>query len=154
MTRATSPVVGTTLVVGVTVVLAAMVGTAFLAVPPPQSPPVAVSLSLSATTDGSQIALVHEGGPSLDVRDLTVRIEIDGTPLVHQPPVPFFSAIGFRPGPTGPFNTAADPTWEAGETATLRLAGTNAPPLERGATLSVSLYRDGTPVASLETTVE
>lgn len=83
---------------------------------------------------------------------LAVRISVDGESLAHQPPVPFFSASGFRPGPTGPFNAAADPRWTVGETATLKLAGTNDPTIEPGATVTVRVFDGDTPVAALEAT--
>lgn len=138
--RATSPVVGIALLVGLTAVLAASVGTATLAFAddiPDASPPVVVSLSV---TD-DRVALVHERGPSLDVRELSVVVAVDGDPLRVQPPVPFFAATGFESGPTGPFNAASDPQWSAGERASFGIAGTNTA-LEPGAEVTVTLIRD------------
>lgn len=148
-----SPLVGTVLLAGVVVVLAAVVGAAALGVASPPEPADPVVISASASSDG-RIELVHEAGPALEVGELTVRIAVDGTPLDHQPPLPFFSAKGYYPGPTGPFNPAADQTWEPGERASLQVAGTNAPALDRGSTLSVEIYRGETPLATIETTVE
>lgn len=152
MNRGTSPVVGTTILVGLTVLLAVGVGaTALDAVPSPSSArPVAVSATVAADT--GHIAFVYRGGPPLDVRDLAILISIDGVALAHQPPVPFFSAAGFRPGPTGPFNSASDPVWRAGERASLRLAGTNVPTLSPGSTVTIRLATDERVLARIEVT--
>jgi len=114
-------------------------------------PPSAV-LSLSATDD--RIAIDHRGGDPIDVSAVTIRVSIDGEPLDEQPPLPFFSAAGFHPGPTGPFNAAGDDTLRVGETATFRVADTNDPTLEPGRTVTVDITADGQPVASLEASVE
>ena len=148
-----SPLVGTVLMAGVVVVLAAVVGAAALGVASPPEPADPIVVSASASADG-RIQLVHEAGPALDVGELTIRLAVDETPLDHQPPLPFFSATGFHPGPTGPFNPSADQTWEPGERATLQVAGTNAPTLERGSTLTVRIFRDETPLATVDTTIE
>lgn len=152
MTRAIAPVVSVTLLVGVTVVLAAAVAAALVGLPLP-APAEPVVLSVSATADDGRIVVTHEGGRPIDVRDVTVRIRVDGTPLAHQPPVPFFSATGFLPGPTGAFNTASDPVFEVSDRASLRVAGTNSPPLEAGARLTVGFYRGDRPIAVVETRV-
>ncbi|WP_049917901.1 type IV pilin [Haloferax denitrificans] len=148
-TRGSSVLLGSVLLVGLVVVVAAAVGAAaFDAADSAPSPtrPTALSLSVS----GDTLSLVHEGGAPLDVDSLAVRISVDGAPLAHQPPVPFFSASGFRPGPTGPFNAAADSRWTVGETATLELAGTNDPDIVPGATVTVRVFDGDTPVATLE----
>lgn len=142
--RGLSPVVGTVLLVLTTAVVAGAVGVVALGtdVPAPSQPAV-VDVRVDGETE--RLTFVHRGGEPLDVRELSIRIEIDGTPLDAQPPVPFFSARGFHPGPTGPFNSAADPRWEAGETASLRLAGTNDPSLSAGSRVVVKIYsRDAT----------
>lgn len=130
-----APVVGALLLVAVTVALAAVLGAAALGTAgtadgPGERGPTALSLSVDAGTD--RLTLVHRAGASLDARRLVIRVDVAGTPLRHQPPVPFFAARGFRAGPTGPFNPAADPRWAAGEAASLRLASTNAPGIDPG----------------------
>mgnify|MGYP006284853455 FL=1 len=158
MNRALSPVVGTLLLVAVTVaiaaVLAATVGTAALG-------PVATDggatttftkLSLEATADG-EVTLTHEAGDSIDVGDVTVTVRVDGTPLSDQPPVPFFSAAGFEPGPTGPFNSAADPTWTVGESASFTIDAENTPSPQPGEELVVTVTRDGRQIARASTSV-
>ncbi len=151
MTRAAAPVVGVVLLVAVTVASAAGLGV-LLAVTPPAAAPVA-SFDCTATSDG-EIRLVHRGGEPVDPARLRVRIRVDGRPLAEQPPVPFFAARGFGSGPTGPFNSAYSGRWTAGETASLRVASTNRPALEAGATVEVRLYAGDHRVAAPATTVQ
>jgi FlaG/FlaF family flagellin (archaellin) len=148
--RATSPVVGVALLVLVTAMLAAAVGTAALGTVPAEPPP---QTGLSLSVEGDRLRVVHRAGDTLDVRDLEVRLAVNGTPLSHQPPVPFFAATGFEPGPTGPFNSASDPEWEVGEVATLTVAGTNRPDIEPGATVRVTVVSGGYLIAETEVTV-
>ncbi|RDI71591.1 type IV pilin [Halopelagius longus] len=152
--RALSPLVGIVVLVGVTVVLTAVVGAGTVALsadstPTPTSGHSTARVAFSLSVEGDTVALTHERGPSLSVRRLSVRVEIDGTPLRRQPPVPFFSARGFRSGPTGPFNAAADGTWSAGERASFTVAGTNDPSLADGRTVTVTVYGDGGRLARL-----
>jgi len=151
--RAVSPVVGVVLVVALTVLLAATVGTMALGT---ESPARGTTVRLSASADASSdtVSLTHEGGDAIDVSTLDVAITIDGTALDHQPPVPFFAATGFVSGPTGPFNSATTDAWTAGEAATLELATTNDPLIADGATVTVTLSKGNSVLARLETTAE
>ena len=148
--RAVAPAVGVVLLVALTVALAAVVGVASLGtagdVPRGRSPS-ALSLSVEAGPD--RLTLVHRAGAPLDARRLVLRVSVSGTPLRHQPRVPFFAARGFRAGPTGPFNVAADPRWSAGETASLRLASTNAPGIDPGDRVTVRVAVGDRRVATL-----
>ncbi|WP_256488528.1 type IV pilin [Halohasta salina] len=148
-TRGSAPLVGSLLVVGLAVVVATVAATALVGVDtaPEPAPTAAVELSV----DGDTLRFTHESGDTLDVRTLSVRILVDGEPLAHQPPVPFFSSTGFEPGPTGPFNSASDPEWSAGETASLTVASTNSPTIESGSIVSVRLTTDAGRVIRLET---
>ncbi|MFB6109446.1 MAG: type IV pilin [Halodesulfurarchaeum sp.] len=159
MDRAVSPVIGTLLLTGVTVVIAA----ALLTTLGPASLGGAalgdttdltsfVRLSAHATADG-RIVLTHEGGDPIEVTDATVTVVIDGTPLPRQPPVPFFSTVGFEPGPTGPFNSAADPTWSVGERASFIIAGSNGPDLDAGSVVVVTVSQNGRRVARTRSAV-
>lgn len=140
--RAVSPVLGSVLLVGLTVVLAAIIGGLALADPPAEPPPTA-RIDCEADVGSDRVACVHRGGDQLDVRDIRLRIGVGGEALSHQPPVPFFAARGFHAGPTGPFNSAADPGWTAGETAAVRLAATNRPGLTPGAAVRIRIVVDG-----------
>jgi hypothetical protein len=115
-----------------------------------EAPSIAVSLEL----DGDTIAVTHEAGPDLRVSRVRVVVTVDGTPLNHQPPVPFFAARGFRAGPTGPFNVASDGVWTAGETGTVRVASTNSPEPEPGRTVSVAIYVGDERVAEVRGSVD
>ncbi|KOX96659.1 MULTISPECIES: type IV pilin [Halorubrum] len=145
-----APVAGV-LLIAITVVLAGGVAAAALGGPSATVPPSAV-LSLSATDD--RVAIDHRGGDPIDVAAVRVRVSVDGEPLDEQPPLPFFSAAGFHPGPTGPFNSAGDDTLRVGETAAFRVADTNDPTLEPGRRVTVEITAAGRPVATLETVVE
>jgi hypothetical protein len=112
------------------------------------TPQIAVSLRV----EGDTIALTHEAGPDLQISRVRLVVAVDGTPLEHQPPVPFFAAEGFRGGPTGPLNVASDGTWTAGETGAVRVAGTNDPQPAPGRTVSVTVYVGDERVAAVRGT--
>ena len=135
--------------IAVTVTLATAVGAVVLAGSAESAPSSPVVLTATANATADRLTIVHESGPAIDVRTLRVRVAVDGTPLVHQPPVPFFSSEGFQPGPTGPFNSGANPQWTAGEATSLRLGGSNAPSFDPGSTITVRVYRDGRLLARL-----
>lgn len=144
--RAIAPI-GTVLLVAIAVILAAGVGTATFGGAPLQEPAPTASLSLSA--DGDELTVRHLAGDSLDAHELRLEVTVDGDPLAHQPPVPFFSATGFRPGPTGAFNVAGDTTISPGETASFRIAGTNSPLPSAGDRVTVTVYSEGYRIAQL-----
>ncbi|WP_411967763.1 type IV pilin [Haloferax sp. YSSS75] len=149
-TRGSTVLVGSVLLVGVVVVLAAGVGVAVLDTAASTPDPVRPTM-LSVSVSGGAVTLTHDGGAPLDVRTLRVRITVEGDALAYQPPVPFFSARGFRPGPTGPFNAASDPRWTAGERASFEVADTNDPALTAGDDVVVRVYDGETPLAVLRT---
>ena len=150
--RAVSPALGAVLLVGVTVAAAAVFGTvlfgqaAALSGPPPTA-------TFDLTAEGDRISIDHTGGDAVDVRALRIEVAVDGDPLTHQPPVPFFAARGFHGGPDGPFNPETDSEWVVGETASFRVAGTNEPVLEPGSQLSVKLYHGDQRFAALSARV-
>lgn len=139
--RGLSPVVAVVLLVFLTAVLSVSVGLA-VTTTPSESPP-NVRLSLAVDAQDQAIALTHEGGDVLSVGELSIRVEVDGTPLDEQPPVPFFAAHGFASGPEGPFNTESDDSWRAGETAAFALASTNDPTISEGSTVQVTVTAGG-----------
>jgi FlaG/FlaF family flagellin (archaellin) len=153
--RAISPVIGTITLVLLTVLLTAIIGTTVVGStglgPASASAPVAISASAD---DAGSITLTHDGGSAIDVERTSVRVSVDGEPLEHQPPVPFFSARGFEPGPSGAFNSASEGRWSVGEKTRFTVAGTNAPALTEGATVEVRILRDERVLASAETSVE
>ena len=151
-TRGSAPV-AVVLLVGLCVLLAAGVGTA-LTSPDLPSQPRYVSIEGEATADGT-VRLEHAGGSAIDVRRLDVSVTVGDAVLRYQPPVPFFSARGFYGGPEGPFNSAADPAWTAGELAGFRIAGTNDPPLvpETEVVVRLSIGEQTVAVVEMEVTV-
>jgi FlaG/FlaF family flagellin (archaellin) len=144
-----TPTVGVALLLLVTVVLAAGVGTLVLSTDPPAPPPQA---ALSLSVEGDRLILTHRAGDPLDVRTLDLRVSVGGEPLTHQPPVLFFAAAGFAPGPTGAFNAASGPTWRAGGTTSVTLAATNEPLPTPGDRVTVTVVVDGYRVAVLSAT--
>lgn len=138
-TRAVSPVLGVALLALVAVLAASVVGAATLAAAPDAAPPRAV-LDVDADASADRVAVTHRGGDPLAVSDLRLVVSVDGRRLAHQPPVPFFAAHGFESGPTGAFNVAHEGEWRVGETAAVRLAGTNSPTLSAGARVRVVVY--------------
>lgn len=141
MARGLSPVVGVVVLVALAVLLSASIGV--MAPTLGSEPPPSATLTTTVDADTGRIAITHRGGETLTVSELEVLVEIDGNELHHQPPVPFFSARGFVSGPTGPFNSASDDAWRAGETAAVRIAGTNEPGLSRDVSVTVRLVIEG-----------
>ena len=150
MPRSSVSLLGAVLLVGVTVLLVVVLTVAVTGFAPTEpAEPVVIEASADAAT--GRVSLEHVSGPPLDVRQVTVRVEIDGEPLVHQPPVPFNGATGFNGAPSGPFNQGADPAWVLGESASFVVASTNDPPLVPGAEVVVTVTRDGRLVARAST---
>jgi len=154
VSRAIAPVVGTVLLLLCVLGLATTVAVVSIGFSSGLSAPAThVSVSLSVDGDENRFVLTHEGGERLDTRSLSVVVEVDGQPLDHQPPIPFFSATGFESGPTGAFNVASSGEWDAGESASVALnPNTNAPVPERGSHVSVEVYVDDRPITRAETT--
>ncbi len=144
--RAIAPVAGV-LLIAMAVILAAGVTTATLDAPDEPAPTALLSLS----ADGDRIAITHEAGDPVEVDELTVRVRVNDEPLARQPSIPFFSAAGFQPGPTGPFNAASnDDEWSVGEVASFRIAGTNDPTPAAGDRVEVRLVVRGRLLVSLD----
>ncbi|AKH96714.1 type IV pilin [Halanaeroarchaeum sulfurireducens] len=153
-TRAVSPVVGTILLILLTILLVGVIGTVVggtAALDPSATQAVVVSASAD---DSGTITLEHQGGPPIDVSAVAVHVSVDGRPLEEQPPVPFFSASGFEPGPTGAFNSASDGELTVGEMASVTVAGTNAPAIDAGSTVTVRISQENQLIASAETSVD
>lgn len=114
------------LLVGVTVLLATSLAFGLSSLPS-SSPAPDVSVVGEFDGDERAVTLVHRGGDPIELDNLEILVEVDGVPLEHQPPIPFFSATGFAPGPEGVFNLESDSSWEAGEAGTFSIASTNDP---------------------------
>ncbi len=132
-----------------TVVLAVGVTAATTLDSPAEPSPTAVT---SMEVEGDRITVTHDGGDPIDVDEMAVHVSVNGEPLDRQPPVPFFSAAGFRPGPTGAFNAASDDEWVVGGSASFRVAGTNDPFIQPGDRVELRLSVREQPIATLEAT--
>lgn len=147
MARAVSSVVGVVLLVVLVVIGAGTMSLALSTQPADPAPMASFELAVDADTDS--LSITHLGGEAIELAATTVQVEINGTDLSHQPPVPFFAATGFESGPTGPFNSASDDVWRPGETGTLALASTNDPGLTQNSTVTVRIIAGGTEIATL-----
>ena len=142
--RAVSPVIGVVLIVAVTVVLAAVVGAFAIGVGNAGNAPEA---AITAERTGNEITLTHHSGDPLDVTELTVRILIDGKPLEKQPDVPAYGSAGFN-DLSGAFHAWGTQPWKAGATASLKIAGNNAPQPSAGSRVTIKIYAEGEAVAT------
>lgn len=147
-TRAISPLVGTVVLLAITLCLVAVIAAGLTTWSLESSSTAAFDLSVDG--DAGTIVLEHVAGDAIDVRELSLTIAVDGTELSSQPSVPFVGTNGFYGAPTGPFNGASDPKWQAGERAGLTVASTNSPGLESGDSVTVRLAVDGQLIAELE----
>jgi len=151
--RALSTPVGAVALVAVTVALAVVVGSTVTgSIDGQSSTQTRFSLTVDPTAD--RIEIEHRGGGTIDVRELSMVVSVNGRSLDRQPPVPFFAARGFVSGPTGPFNSASDPTWTAGERGSIAIAETNAPTIDPGDKVRIRLLVNDRQVAVLETTAD
>jgi flagellin-like protein len=150
--RGVSPVIASVLLVAITVIAAIMLSVTVLNITPTEPLPQA-TFSLSADSTTQTITLIHRGGAALDPESLRVRIAVNGESIAHQPPVPFFAAEGYMSGPTGPFNSADEGQWVAGQSASVQLASTNTQ-FRVGAEITIRLYVDGQLLTVLETQAE
>jgi len=149
--RGIAPLVGVALLVFVSVALAAVVAGG-LATVGADDPPPAATLEVDADAGADRIAVTHGGGDAIDPGAVSLHVEIGGEELARQPPVPFFSARGFEPGPGGPFNSGWHGDWLAGETASLQVAATNEPGgIDEGETVRVVVKVDGRVLADRRT---
>lgn len=152
--RASTTVLALVLLVALTAAVAGVVGAATLEIAAEETGEPPPTAALAFSVEGDRLTFTHRTGETLDVRRLRLLIRVDDEPLAHQPKLPFFSAHGFRAGPTGPFNVAEEPAWEVGETASLRVAGTNRPQLTPESRVTATVYAGEQPIARLSARVE
>lgn len=152
MDRAISPVVGVALLTACVVALGAVVATMTLAYAPLE-PASTVLVDAVVDAETNEIVLTLERGGPLDVRELSLLVEVDGEPLERQPTIPAYSQTGFKGFPTGPFNAGTDPHWTTGRSASLTVAKTTNDPLpESGSTVTIRLFENDLPIATVEAT--
>lgn len=152
MARAISPVIGIVLLTACAVLLSATVGVMALSYEPAE-PASIVVIGGEVDAGTNEITLTLERGGPLDVHELSLVIEIEGEPLEEQPTVPAHSQTGFNGFPTGPFNAETDGEWQRGESASLTLAKTtNSPQPEPGSAVTIRVFENDHPIATVETT--
>ena len=77
--RAVSPVIGVVLMVAITIILAAVIGTLVLGMSPDSNQVAPIATVSFDTTDNDNISVHHEGGDPLDLTDHTLLV--DGTEM-------------------------------------------------------------------------
>ena len=84
--RAVSPVIGVILMVAITVILAAVIGTFVLDLSNSagNNAPSA-SLSVDADTTNDEIDIEHKGGDGLNSENTRVKVEVAGSPVTFEP---------------------------------------------------------------------
>lgn len=149
--RGVAPAVGVVLLILVVVALAGVTVALVPNVSDGEVTTFDVSLSVYDAR-GWVLDMRHEGGDAVDLESVGFQVSVDGTPLEHQPKVPYFAHRGFgRPG-TGPFNLWSDNRWSAGERGTITVASTNSPPISEGSRVVVRIVHDGQILAEVSAT--
>lgn len=150
MARAISPVIGVVLLIGCVVALGVTVGAMALAYEPPEPAP-QVLISGEVTAETNEIKLTLDRGGPLDVRKLSLVIEIDGEPLETQPEPQNQTGLSYPP--TGPFNQNTDSEWNRGEMTSFVIAKTtNSPHPEPGSEVTIRIFADDLPITTTEVT--
>lgn len=75
--RAVSPVIGVILMVAITVILAAVIGTFVLGLSPDHEPSTTVTIGIDGDVGENNITLTHNGGESIELDDITVLVNGD-----------------------------------------------------------------------------
>ncbi len=77
--RAVSPVIGVVLMVAITIILAAVIGTFVLGLSPDAHQTAIATISIDGDAGDGNITLVHEGGEALDLAEHTVVVDGSST---------------------------------------------------------------------------
>lgn len=146
--RGVAPAIAVVFLIACTVILAVSVAAMLGPLTLDPTPSFRIGGTVDAATN--ELTIEHRGGDTVDLTAIDLVVTIDGTPLSEQPPVPFFAAAGFAGGPTGPFNSATENTWSAGERGSLRIASTNDPVPTPDASVTITVRMNGHAIASAE----
>lgn len=73
--RGVSPVIGVVLMVAITIVLAAAIGTMVFGMTPNESTSPVASVSIEGESGTDRVLLVHEGGETLELEDYTLLVD-------------------------------------------------------------------------------
>lgn len=149
--RGAVPIVAHVLLVGLVVITAASIGGMMFTTADivPSAPtfdpdrPTEPEPQIDLEANQAELTLAHRGPDAIDLGATAVEITVDDEPLRFQPTVPYFSIVGFRPGPTGAFNVAGDGQWEPNETTTIEIAPPNDPIPQAGSEVTVTVHVNG-----------
>ena len=75
--RAASPVLGVILMVAITVILAAVIGTFVLSIAPSDDPAPTVYLTLQEHEESANVTIRHGGGSTIDLEEFTILVNGD-----------------------------------------------------------------------------
>ncbi len=154
-----SPVIGTILITALVVIFSgvtyAVVGSYGL-----NEPVIANIEIMSVDVSNQEVVLVHRGGASFDVSEISILISINGETLeknlINLPdfnPTGFYVLGGVLWKPSGATaNYSHDNIWDPGDTGDFNIAGTNSNKFESGDRLMVTIYHrpSGTIISSPE----
>ena len=73
--RAVSPVIGVILMVAITVILAAVIGTFVLGIAPGESPGPSSQISFQDAYENENVTIVHNGGDTIDLSAVTLLVD-------------------------------------------------------------------------------
>jgi len=143
-----SEVVGVILITAIVVVASVVVYTAFNVYNLEQ--PVLANIDIeSVNTSNQEVVLVHRGGDSFDVSEISIFISVNGETLdynlIELPAGSTTGFSGFLGGvlkkPSGATSSYGhDNFWDPGDTGDFNIAGTNNPNLHSGDLLKVTIY--------------
>ena len=143
-----SEVMGVILITAIVVVASGIVYTVVTGYELEQ--PVIANIDIeSVNASNEEVVLVHRGGDSFDVSEISIFISVNGETLEKNLiDLPDFSPAGFDPlegvlhklsGATA--NYSHDNIWDPGDTGDFNIAGTNSPNnFESGDLLKVTIY--------------
>lgn len=153
-----SPVIGTILITALVIIFSAatyaMVGNYGV-----NNPVIADIEIMSVDVSNQEVVLVHRGGASFDVSEISILISVNGEMLeknlmdlpVTGTPAGFLHAVGGVLWGT-PTNQTHDNIWDPGDTGDFNIAGTNSNNFNPGDSLKVTIYHhpSGTLISSPE----
>jgi FlaG/FlaF family flagellin (archaellin) len=153
-----SPVIGTILITALVIIFSAatyaVVGNYGL-----NKPVIADIEIMSVDVVDQEVVLVHRGGASFDVSEISILISVNGETLeknlidlpVTGTPAGFLHAVGGVLWGT-PTNQTHDNIWDPGDTGDFNIAGTNSNHFNPGDSLKVTIYHrpSGTLISSPE----
>ncbi|MDF1557978.1 MAG: type IV pilin N-terminal domain-containing protein [ANME-2 cluster archaeon] len=115
---------------------------------------------MSVDVYNQEVVLVHRGGDSFDVSEISILISINGERLeknlINLPdfnPAGFYVLCGVLRKPSGAtVNYSHDNIWDPGDTGDFNIAGTNSNQFKTGDRLMVTIYHrpSGTLISSPE----